>query len=333
MTERATRPEWNATSEPLVKLLLHKKGLPQRDAVEVGKKMVRIVRGKDMKEFLSRDSNLSMLRKKFPLIFPASACGAATGASNSPGGTPAVPIAEQEICKIGQSLLEQGFFVRVLDQAFKTKQEDQAKKLAWPSRVSISSENTFDLKGYYMILYEDSNPLMRKMLLASLLAVTLFLCMFPAWPLYLKIGAWHVLVALSSSLLGITIVRMILFVLVWCIGADFWIFPNMNDEYLGLVDSFKPFYSFEWRKDEKLMLLSRFLAIGMIASGSYMLAQTHELKDVREFLETAYLDVVEWGVDKLTKTPDVKMLPKWEDIEKETRDLGSASHDYLGDDF
>ncbi len=101
-------PDWNATSEPLVLLLLHKKGLPQRDAVEVAKKMVRIVRGKNMKDFLTRDSNLSMLRKKFPSIFPVSASGgAAAGATNSPRGTPTVPITEQEISKIVQSLLEQ----------------------------------------------------------------------------------------------------------------------------------------------------------------------------------------------------------------------------------
>ena len=182
-----------------------------------------------------------------------------------------------------------------------------------------------------MIQYDPSNPVLRKFLLTTLVGLTLFLCMFPAWPMYLKIGAWQVLVALSTSLLGITLVWMVLFVLVWCVGGYFWIFPNMNDEYLGLVDSFKPLYSFEWRKDDKLMLLSRFLAIAMIGMSSYQLAQTHELKDVRDFVETAYLDVVEWGVDKLTKGPDVKMLPRWDDIEKETREVGGA--DYLEEEL
>jgi translocation protein SEC62 len=300
--------------------------------------MVRIIRGKDIREFLTRDSNQSMLRKKLANVLGRSA----STPSASPQLGASVPVVtEANIATFGQKLIDLGFVVRVVDQAFKTKTDEAAapdataKKTrpAWPSRVAVAAEQVYDQKGYYMVVYEDSDPTMRRVLLGIIVTVTLFLCMFPAWPMYLKIGAWHVLVAFSTSLLALTVVRMIAFVLVWCVGADFWIFPNMNDEYLGLVDSFKPLYSFEWRKDEKLMLICRFASILMLAGTSYQLAQTHELKDVTDFVQTAYLDVVEWGVDKLTKTPDVKMLPSWEQIEKETRgvDTGkSAAHgDYL----
>lgn len=31
----------------------------------------------------------------------------------------------------------------------------------------------------------------------------------------------------------------------------FWIFPNLDNEKLGVLDSFKPFYSFEYRDSSK----------------------------------------------------------------------------------
>lgn len=32
---------------------------------------------------------------------------------------------------------------------------------------------------------------------------------------------------------------------------NFWIFPNLDNEKLGFVESFKPFYSFEYRNGSK----------------------------------------------------------------------------------
>ena len=40
---------------------------------------------------------------------------------------------------------------------------------------------------------------------------------------------------------------------VWILGFDFWFLPNLFDESLGFVDSFKPVYSFEKSKDGRLM--------------------------------------------------------------------------------
>ena len=261
---------WDNSYEPLIKMLLHKKGVRTKEAVEVGRKMVTIVRGKDIKEFLTKDVNLPVLKKKFPKLFEGAV------------------ISESDVNAVGKQLVSLGFLCRVIDQAFKTQQpstssEDakqsespskeptKTKKSSWPERVARAQLQEFDPKGFYMVTYE-ADPTLKYVLLGGIVLVVLLLCMFPAWPMYLKIAAWHVLVAFSTALIALTIVRLILFVIVWCFGADFWIFPNMNDEYLGIVDSFKPAYSFEWRKDEKLMLTMRFVSIIMIAAARSELA-------------------------------------------------------------
>jgi hypothetical protein len=63
--------------------------------------------------------------------------------------------------------------------------------------------------------------------------------------MYRKLGAWQVLVALSTSQMMIMVVRMTVYVLIWCV-CDLWIL--LKDEYLGILDSFKPFNAFEWTK-------------------------------------------------------------------------------------
>lgn len=299
---------YDATYEPLFKLLMHKKGLKTREAVEVSRKKVTVMRAKDLKEFLTRPENFALLKKKFPTIFTSTS------------------ISEAEVNAVGEALLAKHFVVRVLDQSFKTA-EEETKKKAWPDRVARAVTQSFDPKGIYMVIYEP-DPTFKYVMLGAVVTLTLLLCMFPAWPTYLKISAVHVLVAFCYLLLAITVVRLILFVIVWCFGGDFWLFPNMNDEYLGLVDSFKPLYSFEWRKDEKLMLLSRFISILMIAGAMYQLSLTHSLQDVQEFLYLGYTDVVEWGVDRLTKGPEAgRALPSVEQILKETADVEQIPSD------
>lgn len=41
--------------------------------------------------------------------------------------------------------------------------------------------------------------------------------------------------------------------MVWILGYDFWFLPNLFDESLGFVDSFKPVVSFEKTKDGQLL--------------------------------------------------------------------------------
>jgi len=51
---------------------------------------------------------------------------------------------------------------------------------------------------------------------------------------------WYVSVTLLSFMLGFLLLRFLAFLFVWVTGYEFWFLPNLFDESLSFVDSFKP---------------------------------------------------------------------------------------------
>ena len=77
----------------------------------------------------------------------------------------------------------------------------------------------------------------------------------PLWPESTKVGMWYVAMAavcVIGVLLVLLVLRWFLFgvVLISTLGkVHFWVFPNLNEEKYGFVDSFKPVYSIEGSGD------------------------------------------------------------------------------------
>jgi len=81
----------------------------------------------------------------------------------------------------------------------------------------------------------------------------LFCVCFPIWPNFLKVFAWYMSVSFLLLIFFLVTFRGVLFLSVWILGYDFWFLPNLFDEQLGFIDSFKPAYSFEKTKEGQLM--------------------------------------------------------------------------------
>merc|ERR1712048_622236 len=113
----------------------------------------------------------------------------------------------------------------------------------------------------------------------------------------------------------------LIYTLLWIVGFDFWIFPNLNDEYCGFLDSFKPVYSWEKRKDDAMMLLIRFMSLAITAVAVQQIAETHSLSDLQDFVHSSYADVLDWGVEKLTALPmtERQALPSVQSLEEQLR--------------
>merc|ERR1712157_464746 len=79
---------------------------------------------------------------------------------------------------------------------------------------------------------------------ALIIGFTLFTA-FPIWPQFLS-------VSFLLFIFGMATFRGILFLCIWIAGYEFWFYPNLFDESLGFVDSFKPLYSFETTKPGQL---------------------------------------------------------------------------------
>jgi translocation protein SEC62 len=294
--------EWDKTLEPLMKLLLHKKGVQVRSAAEVGRKVVQIFRGKDFTEFLSNNS--ALLHRKCPELVKSAD----------------QTISPERIKEIGDLLIQKGFIARSVAKVLKVApQEEQQqesptkatvqKKKKWPEKIiRLSAEDqNFESAGgsFYIVLYEGSKT-MQHVFSAIAIGMVLLLCMFPAWPAWAKIAVWYVVFWLSTAMIVILVVRMILYVCVWTVGIDFWLFPNILDEYAGIIDSFKPLFSYESRRDGYAMLVIRLVSMVVIGLASYEFAQHNSWEDIKNFARNSINDILEWGTDKLTALPQPK---------------------------
>lgn len=290
-----------------MKLLLSKKGLKTKSASEVGRKKVDIYRGKDFKKFLL--SSEDILKKKCSGLL-----------KNMFEGRTA--LVDKDIDRIGNELIQKGFCYKAMYQPLSQSDSGAEKKpKKWPDRVGKTSGQNFDSDAFYVIIYE-SNSGMRHFLLGLIIAGVLLACLFPVWPIWAKIALWYLTVLFLSLYFGLLIIRMVIYFLFWIIGFEFWIFPNLNDEYCGIKDSFQPTYSWEKRKDDWLTVVVRFGFLAMVAIGVEHISQTHSLSDVRDFVEASYGDVIDWGIDKMTYLPGSEKLalPSLEQLEKQNEE-------------
>jgi len=296
-------PEWDQDIEPLMKVLLGKKGIKTKSASEIGKKKVDYFRGRDFKKFALSSEDL--LNKKCSAALKVALDGK-------------VPTTEKDVDRLGSELIQKNFCYKAaykpVNQSAATD-SSTAKTKKWPDRLQRTPNQQFDSEGYYVVVYEGSKS-WQHFLLACVIAGVLLICMWPVWPIWAKIGIWYLSVIFLSLYFGILILRMVIYTAFWVVGFDFWIFPNLNDEYCGFLDSFKPFYSWEKRKDDALMLLVRFGSLGIVAVAVEQISQTCSLSDVGELVVTSYADVLDWGMEKILALPgsERELLPSLEDI-------------------
>lgn len=329
-TRTQDAPQWDQDIEPLMKVLLGKKGIKTKSASEIGKKKVDYFRGKDFKKFALSSEDL--LNKK---------CSAALKLALE-GKT---PVTDKDVERLGAELIQKNFCYKAaykpVNQSKDASSASKAKK--WPDRLQRTPNQQFDCEAYYVIEYEGSKA-WQHFLLACLIACILLVCMWPVWPIWAKIGIWYLSVIFLTLYFGILILRMVIYTMFWVVGFDFWIFPNLNDEYCGFLDSFKPCYSWEKRKDDFLMLLVRFGSLGIVAVAVEQISQTVSLSDVGELVVTSYADVLDWGMEKILALPgseraqieSLKDIEAWETgengTEGETKTVESVAPEEDADD-
>jgi len=310
--KKGDEPEWDKTFEPLMKVLLSKKGIKTNSASEVGRKKVDYFRGKDFKKFLLGGE--AVLQKK---------CSEALKAVLE--GKP--PADDKDCDLLGAELLQRNFCVRAQYKPINpgSKDDGAVKPKKWPDRLQRMNNQNFDPEGFYIITYEGGTGL-QHFLLALIILGVLLVCLFPVWPMWAKIGVWYLSVIFLFLYFGVLILRMLVFTAFWIVGFDFWIFPNINDEYCGFLDSFQPLYSWEKRKDDPLMLFVRFGSLAITAVAIQQIAETTSMDDFTDFVTHSTQDFIDWGVDKITALPggESKSTPSLVDLEEE---MGNDTND------
>jgi translocation protein SEC62 len=104
--------------------------------------------------------------------------------------------------------------------------------------------NVYEESGYYTWMYEGSmmwSNIGTVLLISAVIGFTLL----PIWPDIAKKVLWYISCTFLIFTLSFCLIRALLFLFLWILGYEFWVFPNLFDESLTFVDSFKPIYSFE----------------------------------------------------------------------------------------
>lgn len=79
----------------------------------------------------------------------------------------------------------------------------------------------------------------------AIIAVVIGFTLLPIWPEFAKKILWYCSVTFLIATLAFCLIRFLLFLFMWLLGYEFWIFPRLFDESLSFQDSFKPIYSFD----------------------------------------------------------------------------------------
>ncbi len=119
------------------------------------------------------------------------------------------------------------------------------------SFLQMMRNRDFDEAGYFTWIYEGDKT-MSHLMTAALVVGFLFCVCFPIWPTFLRVFVWYLSVTLLLFIFFLITSRALLFLMVWIVGWEMWFLPNLFDESLGFVDSFKPVISCEPTKPGQL---------------------------------------------------------------------------------
>ena len=155
----------------------------------------------------------------------------------------------------------------------------------------------FSDKGIYMVL-EKEQPGRNKLML-GLVIVAIIACMcFRLWPLWLKKGIWYLSFYLLVFLAVTAVLRLVMWIVLYHFGMDFWLFPNYFCDSNDPRDSFLPITSFAWRDEmwDPKSIVFRILSGSMIIYMGYQFCQDEKnIEDVKELYDHGLTDLFEYG--------------------------------------
>jgi translocation protein SEC62 len=195
--------ETEAGARKMADLLRGRKGMPVRQAIEIGKR-VEYFRGDKLASFLLASS---AAKKLFPEL-----------------------TSKDEVRSVGHALVQHGYIHR-------SDRDVKNRKLLTPS-----ANHDFLPEGYYTWMYEGPKT-MRNILTALLIIGFLVVVCFPIWPQWAKLAAWYLSVTFLIFIAVFVVVRLLIFFALWMFGYEYWFLPNIFDDDLSVADSFRPLYS------------------------------------------------------------------------------------------
>lgn len=167
----------------------------------------------------------------------------------------------------------------------KTTQDDSILN-STRKRFFIFTKERLETKSYFWLI----------LIVICILAY----CLFPLWPLEVKLGIWWVSWILLVIMIGIISIRLVIYILFYIFGRDFWLFPNLFDDKLGFFDSFKPVYLNTKRNETYFTILIRLIIfVFVVYIGVSLYFNPELIQEGVDHLIEIYSDVLNFGNDKI----------------------------------
>ena len=183
----------------------------------------------------------------------------------------------------------------------------------------ISRNREFDESGYFTWIYEGDKSFSNMM--TTLLVVGFLFCTcFPIWPNFLKVFVWYMSVTLLIFIFFLITVRGAIFLCIWILGYECWVLPNLFDETLGFVESFKPFISFEPTKEGQLIYRAG-IAVAFVSFCYWAVTQPSEFDGFKQgqvdFIKDLYAGTLLSDMSQADKDNiDKPKMPSLDDLLK-----------------
>lgn len=279
--------------------------IPLRDAVQRGSR-VEYFRGRRFVEHLMENEKLRKKMEKAGLS----------------------PESKEEAARIGTLLLQNG-------QIHRSEVKDKRKRLLEPVRSNVFADD-----GYYFWIYQGST-LKRNVLLGILITCFLSLTLFPVWPVAAKVAIWYVSVTLLVFIVGLSTVRLLVFGILYTVGIDFWILPNLFIDELSFMESITPVYSLERGTDKSEWVYRIATLAFFIGFGIWVYNQPTDfdefVSESKGFMDDLYAgtllsDVAQADKEKIDRViPTIQELEEQERLERESEEAENSILDDLLD--
>ena len=130
----------------------------------------------------------------------------------------------------------------------------------------------------------------------GLASIVVIVILYPMWPYPIKLGIFYVAFGLLCFLVALNILWLILWLVFFVFGMDFWLIPRLYDDSAGVFGSFLPIHSFEcWKQDGLGMMLFWFMLAVITALVVAYYVQVFSFEE----LESMYYDTFDWTKNKI----------------------------------
>jgi len=207
---------------------------------------------------------------------------------------------------LGTILLITNKMVRVLPSSKQYAPGDELAKKPKLIEVAPARANVCQAGGFYMLI-EKQGGAKQALYLVTAVALAFFFLLFRVWPEWLRIFVFNISYYLLVLLIGVAILRLIVWFALFHLGIDFWIFPNYFIDSNDIMDSFRPALEVEKREDmfDVRMIVLRIASLFAICYGANeFLKDPQNIDDLLSGATDISGDIYDWSQNKFMGVPD-----------------------------